>query len=100
MTRKEELTKLIDDFLGINYDAIYSDKLPGILAEEIIELFPLNTIKEKLYKKALQREMVDAYEDDKYGTSCKSCGAHHPTSKKIFHYRRCPTAQIERILAI
>ena len=58
------------------------------------------TIKEKLYRKALQREIADDYEDDKYGTSCKSCGAHNPIAKKIFHYRRCPTAQIERILSL
>ena len=95
---REKLIKLLDD--NINYDAIHNDNLPGILADEIIQLFPLSTIKEKLYKKALERDIVDAYENDKYGKSCKSCGAHNPIAKKIFHYRRCPTAQLERILAI
>ena len=137
MTIKENLIKLLDD--NINYDAIHNDNLPGILADEIIQLFPPNVIKEKLetllksritsgyrsevvlhglgdeitkilgngsnikerlYRKALERELADKYENDKYGKSCKSCGAHHPIAKKIFHYRKCPTGQLERILAL
>ena len=58
------------------------------------------TVKERLYKEVIKRELKDKYEDDKYGTSCMSCGAYNPISKNIIHYRHCPTRQIERILSI
>ena len=98
MSIKENLIKLLSD--NINYDAIYNDNLPAILAHEIIKLFPPKTIKTQLYYKALERELKDKYEEDKYGTSCRACGAHNPIAKKIFHYWGCPTGQIERILSI
>ena len=56
--------------------------------------------KERLYKSAIKRELKDKYEEDKYGIHCLACGAYNPIAKKISHYRRCPTAQIERILAL
>lgn len=58
------------------------------------------TIKERLKHKALERELKNKYEEDKYGIHCISCGAYNPTGKEIFHYPRCPTAQLERILSL
>lgn len=58
------------------------------------------TIKEKLYREIIKRELKDKYEEDKYGIHCISCGTYNPIPKKITHYRRCPAAQIERILAL
>ena len=58
------------------------------------------TVKEQLYKAAIKRELKEKYEEDKYGIHCISCGAYAPTAKKIVHYRRCLTGQLERILAL
>ena len=94
MTTKKELAEFLSDYFchtGINLDKV---------ADEIIELFTRSNIKENLYKKALKRELKDKYEEDKYGIHCIACGAYNPIAKKIFHYRRCPTQQLERILAL
>ena len=72
-------------------------------ADEIINLFAHiahSIIKEKLYRKALERELKDKYEEDQYEIHCRSCGDYNPIAMKIVHYHRCPTAQLERILAI
>ena len=58
------------------------------------------TIKEKLYCEAIKRELKNKYEEDKYGIHCIACGAYNLIAKKISHYRRCPTVQLERILTI
>ena len=59
------------------------------------------TIKEKLYHRALERELEEKYDKNEYGKHCLACGDYYdPVVEKIFHYRRCPTAQLERILAI
>lgn len=61
------------------------------------------TIKEKLYKEAIKREMKGKYEEGRYGTNCTACGKIATLEDGILvqeHHRKCPTAQIERILAI
>jgi len=61
------------------------------------------TIKERLYSKALRRELEDKYDDGRYGENCRACGAHPVISEGILiykHSRRCPTGQLERILSI
>lgn len=59
------------------------------------------TIKERLYKEVIKRELKDKYEDGRYGTACIACGKVTVIKDGILiqgHYRRCPTAQLERIV--
>ena len=59
--------------------------------------------KERLYKEALKRELKDKYEEGRYGTNCIKCGKIATLKEGILiqeHYRRCPPAQLERVLAI
>ena len=63
------------------------------------------TTKERLYKEALKRDLKDKYKlnADRITLSCMACGASEFIKDGILiqeHYRRCPTAQIERILAL
>ena len=58
------------------------------------------TIKEKLYQGIIKRELKDKYEEDKHSKTCKYCNAYAPKFDPIWHYRRCPTAQLERILVL
>ena len=61
------------------------------------------TTKERLYREALKRELKDKYEDGRYGTACIACGKVATLKEGILvqeHHRRCPTAQLERILVI
>ncbi len=61
------------------------------------------TIKERLYQAVIKRELKDKYEESRYGTHCRYCGMKAHLEEGILvqkHYRRCPTGQIERILAI
>lgn len=61
------------------------------------------TLKEKLYKEIIKRELKNKYEDSRYGTSCIACGKVAAVEEGVLiqgHYRRCPTAQIERIISL
>jgi len=58
------------------------------------------TVKEKLYKSIIKRELIEKYEEDRYGIRCISCGKYNPAGKQVSHYRRCPTGQIERIILL
>ena len=63
------------------------------------------TVKERLYQAVIKRELKDKYEmnGDGITLSCISCGASEVVKDGILiqeHYRRCPTGQLERILAI
>ena len=61
------------------------------------------TIKERLYQAIIKRELKDKYEEGRYGTGCIACGKIATLEDGILiqeHYRRCPTAQLERVLAI
>jgi len=61
------------------------------------------TIKERLYQAVIKRELKDKYEESRYGTHCRSCGKIPQLEEGILvqkHYRRCPTGQLERILAL
>ena len=67
--------------------------------------FALHTekTKNKLLKGILAREIKDKYEESRYGTSCIKCGKIATLKEGILvqgHYRRCPTAQLERVLSI
>ena len=70
--------------------------------------FALHTekTKNKLLKGILAREIKDKYEESRYctnGTSCIKCGKIATLKEGISvqgHYRRCPTAQLERVLSI
>lgn len=97
MTAKEDLVEFLSDYFchtGINLDNV---------ANEIIELFLKSNTKEKLYKGIIKRELKDKYEESRYGTSCIKCGKIATIEDGILiqrHYRRCPIAQMERILAL
>ena len=99
MTIKEQLEKLLEERWNSGYrkEVVFDE-----FADEIIKLIPArrSATTERLYQAALKRELKDKYEEDKYGIHCIACGAYNPIFKKLFHYRRCPTAQIERILSI
>lgn len=58
------------------------------------------TIKERLYKATIKRELKEKYEEDKFGIHCMYCGAYAAIGKPITHYRRCPTARLERIVSL
>lgn len=60
----------------------------------------ITTVKEKLYKGIIKRELKEKYEEDKFGMHCMSCGGYAPINKPLNHYRRCPTAQMERAIAL
>ena len=67
--------------------------------------FALHTekTKNKLLKGILAREIKDKYEESRYGTSCIKCGKIATPEEGILvqgHYKRCPTAQLERILSL
>ena len=69
-------------------------------ADEIIKLFGSN-IKEKLYRKALEKVIKDDYEVDKYGSYCLECNTYTAAGKKLKHNsRKCRTKQLERIIAL
>ena len=59
--------------------------------------------KNKLLKGILDREIKDKYEESRYCTSFIKCGKIANLEECILvqgHYRRCPTAQLERILSL
>lgn len=61
------------------------------------------TVKEKLYREIIKRELKGKYEDGRYGTNCIACGKVAVIKDGILiqgHYRKCPTAQLERILLL
>ena len=59
------------------------------------------TTKERLYKEALKRELKAKYEESKHSIECLCCGDYaSKLGRPLNHYRRCPTRQLERILAI
>ena len=74
------------------------------LADEIIKILGNGSnIKERLYRAIIKRELKDKYEESRYGTSCIKCGKIATLKEGILvqgHYRKCPTAQLERVLAI
>ena len=74
------------------------------LADEIIKILGNGSnIKERLYRAIIKRELKDKYEDGRYGTACIACGKVATLKEGILvqgHHRRCPTAQLERILVI
>lgn len=99
---KDKLIKLIDDNLDVVYNDNDMDDLVQ-LVNKIIKLFVPSTVKDKLYQGIIKRELKDKYEDDKYGTYCIQCGHYDTIENGILihrHYRRCPTAQVERILEL
>lgn len=104
---KDKLIKLIDD----NLDIVYNDKdMDGLVkvANEIIKFFAPSVIKEKLYKGIIARELKGKYrfgsnDEDKMVNQCSSCGKIATLEEGILvqgHHRKCPTAQLERVLAI
>lgn len=63
----------------------------------------MSIVKELLYKKALERELQNKYDEGRYGNQCSACGNIETIEKGILikkHYRRCPTGQIERLLKL
>ncbi len=74
------------------------------LADEIIKILGNGSnVKERLYQAIIKRELKDKYEESRYGTACIKCGKVGALEEGILiqeHYRRCPTAQLERVLAI
>lgn len=99
MTIKERLEKLLSEF----HDECIEVLDIHSTADEILELFTQSKIKEKLYQGIIKRELKDKYEEGRYGTQCKTCGTCGVVEEGILvhkHYRRCPTAQMERIIEL
>lgn len=65
-------------------------------------------IKEKLYQGIIKRELKDKYrvgssDEGKIVTQCRACGKVAALEDGILiqgHYWRCPTAQMERVVAL
>ena len=98
MTIKKELEQLLKSRVTSGYR---NEVVLDGFANEILKLIDRSRVKERLYRETIKRELKDKYEEDKYGVHCIACGAYGLLNDKSFyHYRRCPTAQLERILAL
>lgn len=65
--------------------------------------YHIEKTKNRLLKGIIKRELKDKYEESRYGTSCSKCGKMASLEEGILaqkHYRRCTTAQLERVLEL
>jgi len=58
------------------------------------------TIRERLYRKALEEFVKDNYANDSGGGFCLDCNVYTPKGNKKVHKKKCFTGKVERILAI
>lgn len=58
------------------------------------------TIKEKLYRKAIEETVKKSYDADKYGISCCECNSYVASGQVLEHDKDCFITHLERILSI